>query len=93
MSQFFNTNTVRNLFAAAVVAGALGMASTANAGDYCHAPAPRCYWKTIKTYELIEKPCVHFVTKYDHCGHPYQVKVVTYETVRVPVFKEVKVCY
>ncbi|MFV0446031.1 MAG: hypothetical protein ACK5Q5_20840 [Planctomycetaceae bacterium] len=75
--------------AAAVLIG-LAVTSTASAGN-CH--APRCYYKTVITWQVIEEPCYDYVTKYDHCGQPYRVKVVTYKTVKVPVEKLVKVCY
>lgn len=82
--------TLKTLAIAATLATGLACTSTANAG-HCH--APQCYYKTVITWQVIEEPCYDYVTKYDHCGRPYQVRVVTYKTVRIPVEKLVKVCY
>jgi len=91
MTRILNIASARNLFAAALVMGTMALAGgTASASD-CH--APRCYWKTVTVYVSVEQPYVHYITKYTACGHPYQVKVVTYKTVQVPVQKRVKVCY
>lgn len=90
--------TIRNLrtrAASAVTAAILLVSgSGAFAGNYCHAPyTPQCYYKTVTVYETVKQPCVHYVTKYDHCGEPYYAKIVTWKTVKVPVQKQVKVCY
>ena len=88
MRQFIS---LKSLVAGLTLTLGLAMTSTATAGS-CH-HAPRCYYKTIITWKLIEEPCYDYVTQYDHCGKPYQVEVVTYKTVKVPVEKLVKVCY
>ena len=75
--------------AAALLVG-LTFSSTASAGD-CY--VPRCVYKPVTTWEIVQKPCVEYVTRYTHCGKPYQVEVVTYHAVKVPVTKLVKVCY
>jgi hypothetical protein len=87
MTRFLN---LQNLAAAALITGStfLGDLTGASACD-----TPRCYWKTVTVYVDVEQPVVNWVTRYDHCYRPYQVKVVTYETVTVPVEKRVKVCY
>lgn len=54
---------------------------------------PQYTWKTITLYKTIQKPYVDYVTKYDHCGKPYQVEIVRYETVQIPYTKRVKVYY
>ena len=87
MRQFIN---LQSLVAGLVVTASLALTSTASAGS-CH--APRCHYKTVITWQYIEEPCYDYVTQYDHCGRPYQVEVVTYKTVKVPVEKLVKVCY
>ena len=79
------------LFAAAVVAGAMGVATPEIQASDCH--QPQCVWKTVTVYESVTKPFVSYVTKYDHCGKPFQVKVVSYKTIQVPVQKLIKVCY
>ncbi|MEZ6056948.1 MAG: hypothetical protein R3C01_09600 [Planctomycetaceae bacterium] len=91
MTRILNITSTRNLFVAALVTGTMAFASGTASASGCH--APRCYWKTVTVYVSVEKPCVHYITKYTSCGRPYQVQVVTYKTVQVPVQKQVKVCY
>lgn len=81
---------LRNLALAAALATGLVFTSAASAGS-CH--GPRCYYKTVITWKFVEEPCYDYVIKYDHCGTPYKVQVVTYKTVKVPVETLVKVCY
>lgn len=84
-------NLLKKVCCGTLVAGAIAFvgAPTASAS---HCP-PNCYYKTIITYEYETQPIVEWITKYDHCDRPYQVKVVNYVTVRVPVKRLVKVCY
>lgn len=94
MSRLIQSAAIRRLFAAAVVIGGLSLvSSTAQACGSPRSVQPRCYWKTVTEYVSVEQPCVYYVTKYDHCGRSYRVKVVTYKTVRVPVQTRVRVCY
>lgn len=89
MRSITNFVNVRNLLAAGAIA--LGMAigtSSVNASD-CH--QPQYYYKTAVVYETVQKPCVSWVKKYDHCDRPYLVKVVTYKTVEVAVEKRIRV--
>lgn len=85
-------NLVKNVFCGTLVAGMIGVVgvSTASAGQY---QPPSCYYKTVITYEYETQPVVEWVTKYDHCGRPYEAKVVRYITVKVPVQRVVKVCH
>ena len=89
--------SIRKLFAVAAVATVLiGISSSANAGSSCHSSSYQpaaCYYKTVTVWETVSKPYVHYVTKYDHCGHPYRVRKTIWKTVRVPVTKRVKVCH
>ena len=62
--------------------------STAEAGHY-----PRCYYKTVTAYKIVKKPIVQYITKYDHCGKPYRVKIVTWKTVKIPYQKRIRVCH
>ncbi|MEO2018060.1 MAG: hypothetical protein ABGZ53_27220 [Fuerstiella sp.] len=88
MRSFFS---IRVLAASVALAACLAAgAPTASAGS-CH--APRCYYKTVTVYEYVRTPCIHYVTRYDHCGHPYRARLVTWKTVQVPVTKRVRVCY
>jgi hypothetical protein len=88
MRSFFNT---RVLAASLVMAGCLAVGSpSASASSNCY--VPQCHYKTVTVYENVRKPCVHYVTKYDHCGTPYRAKVVTWKIVRVAVTRQVKVC-
>lgn len=82
---------MKNLIAAAVVTAAALFAGTqtVEAGD----PCVHCHYKTIVEYKCIQKPVVKCITKYDHCGKPYEVKVVDYVTVKIPVYKQIKVCH
>lgn len=84
-------NLLKKVFCGTLIAGAIGFVgtSTASAGHY----PSHCYYKTVVSYEYQTQPVVDWVTKYDHCGRPYEVKVVSYITVKVPVKKLVKVCY
>lgn len=79
---------IKSLIAATVIAG--GLSAFASSSSACDT---RCYWKTVTVYVEQQQEYVHYVTKYDHCGKPYPVEVVSYRTVRVPVQKRVKVCY
>ena len=85
---------VKSLVMGVVLAAGLAGVAQAGHGYDCGYQAPQpCHYKTITTYEYIQKPIYSYVTKYDHCGHPYQVKVLSYQTVQVPVQKLIKVCY
>ncbi|WP_417386397.1 hypothetical protein [Gimesia sp.] len=67
-------------------------AQEVSARSYAQPPV-RCMWKPVVTYQYQNRSFVHFVTRYDHHGHPYRVRQVCYKTVKVPVTKWVKVCY
>ncbi len=67
----------------------MGTATQVSAGSYPSC----CAYKTVMTYEYVKKPCAAYITKFDHCGKPYRVRVVTYRTVKIAVPKLVKVCY
>ena len=71
----------------AAVLTALAVGSTA--ATACDSPRP--YWKTVIAYEYVQKPCTAWVTRYDHCGRPYQTQITTYQTVRVAVERRVRV--
>ena len=58
---------------------------------YSQKPASHYKYKEITVYELREVPEAHWITKYDHCGKAYQVKVVSYHSIKVPVTKRIKV--
>jgi len=73
----------------ALAGAALIGASTALAGDSCH--APRYYYKTVAVYESIRKPYEHTVVRYDHCGDPYAVTLTAWKTIQIPVTKRVRV--
>lgn len=79
----------KSLIAAALVLGVWGGSSEIAAA----CDAPRCYWRTVTEYVAQEVPYVRYITRYDHCGKPYQVEIVGYRTVQVPVQRRVKVCY
>ncbi len=85
-------NLLKKVLCGMLVAGAIGFVGTSTASA-SHCSPPCCYYKTIITYEYETQPIVDWVTKYDHCGRAYEVKVVRYITVKVPVKRQVKVCY
>ena len=87
MRQLIN---LRSILAAAALATGLAFTTTASAGN-CH--KPRCYYKTVTTWKIVEEPYYETVLRYDHCGKPYTDTVLSYRTVKVPVEKLVKVCY
>ncbi|MCA9030590.1 MAG: hypothetical protein KDA66_07270 [Planctomycetaceae bacterium] len=91
MPRSLKFSTIQNALATALVLGTLAFASGNASASNCH--STRCYWKTVTVYETVLEPCVHYVTRHDHCGKPYQVKVVSYKSVQVPVQKRIKVCY
>ena len=82
---------LQKLALAAVCFGGLSLAGGAVQASDCY--TPKCYYKTVIAYETVQKPCIHWVVKYDHCGKAYREKVVTYKTVKVLFEKVVKVCY
>lgn len=88
MRSFLNT---RVLAASIALAGCLALGTPSASASGCH--RPQCYYKTVVVYEYAREPYVHYATKYDHCGQPYRVKQVSWRTVRVPVTKQIKVCY
>lgn len=87
MARFIN---LRNLIGGMVLTAGMLIGGTSHATDYYQ---PHCTWKTVIVYVTVEKPCVEHAVKYDHYGHAYLAKVVTYKTIKVPVEKQVKVCY
>jgi hypothetical protein len=76
---------LRNLFCLFLFSVVMSLAGAASACDY--------YWKTVTVYIPVEKPVVKCITRYDHCGNPYQIEVVSTRTVNVAVTKQVKVYY
>lgn len=97
---------IKTVATTGLVLGALlvSLNSSAQAGGYGYGDSygygqggynyqPQYFWKTITTYETVKKQYIDYVTKYDHCGHPYQVEVVRYEYVQVPVTRQVRVAY
>ena len=86
------TNLLKKAVCGMLVAGAITLVGTSSASaDHC--TTPTCYYKTVIVWKLQTQPVVDWVTKYDHCGRPYEAKVVSYVTVKIPVKKVVKVCY
>ena len=83
--------TIKRVFVAAVLAAGIGIATPAHASSYCH--APQYHLKTVTVYQDVRQPYVGYVTKDDHCGHPYVARVVAWKTVRVPVQKTVRVAW
>lgn len=66
------------------------VASWTAAGSATACDPPAYVWKTVTVYVTVEKPVVTYETRYHECGTPYQVKVVHYVDVTVPVTKSVK---
>lgn len=56
------------------------------------ASACEVHYQKVVTYVTKVEKCVETVIKYDECHRPYEVTVVTYKTVKVPVVRYVKVC-
>ena len=66
----------------------LALTGAATAGDYC---PPKykyvtCY-ETVTCWEVRKEAYTKCVTKYDHCGKPYQATVTCYRDVKVPVIR------
>ena len=102
MSKF----VIATVAALALSVGVNGVASaTEYKRMYCQETKQYCQYKKVVTYKtvadyrIVEKECVEWVTKYDHCGKPYQVKKVYVKKIEVPyelqvaVVTWVKVCY
>src|SRR5262245_58027240 len=81
------------------VAGVLGLSALAFGGTAAQAcdKAPQQEYTWVTTYECVTtweikcEPYTKTVTKYDHCGKPYQVAETYYREVKVPVVKKVAV--
>ena len=83
---------LRTVVASVALTGMMLLGSSSgSAGDYCH--APRYYYKTVSVYESVRRPYEHTLIRYDHCGDPYAVTVVSWKTVQVPVAMRVRVQY
>lgn len=86
MSRLLKRIAIVTIFSTAF---AMGSATQVSAGH----GTPCCTYKTVITYQYVRKACISYITKFDHCGKPYRVRVVTYRTVKIAVPKLVKVCY
>ena len=81
------------------VASVLGLTVLAFGGTTAQAcdKAPQQEYTWVTTYECVTtwetkcEPYTKTVTKYDHCGKPYQATVTCYREVKVPVTKKVAV--
>jgi hypothetical protein len=86
---------VKNL---AVVVAGLAASGAATAGEYGPQYKKVTVYQTVTYTKTVEVPYQKAVTKYDHCGKPYNVTVTCYRNVeitatkQVPVTKYVKVC-
>lgn len=82
--------TFANLARKSVLAVALlaGLSFTAGAAKACN-----YYYKNVTTYVTVQRPVAYYITRFDDCGHAYQVRVVDYQPVRVPVTTLVKYYY
>lgn len=89
------TSTIKTMaafcLAFALLSGVGTLASTANAGDYCH--EPECAYKTVTTWVSKRVPYEMKVTLYKPCGTPYYAWETYYKTVRFPVTYVVKICH
>ena len=84
-------HTIKRAVVAAVLTSGIGIAIPAHASSYCH--APQYHLKTVTVYQNVRQPYACYVTKYDHCGHPYVARIVAWKTVRLPVQKTVRVAW
>lgn len=88
--------TVRQFFGYTVLAlGAIGLVANRAAADhYPPARSAACrpyHYETVVTYDIRHERVIRYVTRYDHCGRPYQVAVIETRAVKVPVKRLVKV--
>ena len=73
----------------AAVLGVVGLSGwSAGSAQACE---PQYRWVRVTTYELRVEKTVDIVTRYDHCGKPIQVAIISNQTVKVPVQSWVKV--
>ncbi len=70
---------------------ALPQSASANHGNN-YGASHVCQYKTVVTYKYEKVPYQKQVLKYKSCGTPYYVWQTFYKTVKVPVYKRVKVC-
>jgi hypothetical protein len=78
--------------------GSVGLfGGTASASDYCPPKTycqPKVCYQTVTVCETRVVPYTVCETRYDECGHCYQVTVTRYRTVQVQVTRQVPVaCY
>lgn len=101
LSQFSNIRSLKkSLFCSAAVAAlAVSQSSTAEASHCAYArytvpSAPQTIaYRTVTVWETRTKRVVSHRICYDHCGRPYIKQVVSNQSVKVPVKKQVPVRY
>lgn len=94
MSRLFSLKKI--VFAAVAVAGLSFAAGSADAGHYGFGYGygfNDYYLKKVVTYRYDYITDYQYITRYDHCGVPYQVSVPFTRTVSIPVISYVKVYY
>ena len=77
--------THKSALTIALFAGLAFTASAASACDY--------YYRDVTTYVTVQQPVAYYATRYDDCGDAYQVRLVSYRTVRVPVTQRLRFYY
>jgi len=69
--------------------GGSAPARAGNCGGYCQ---PTYHYTYVTVYVPKTVSYTSYITRYDHCGRPYQVAKTCYKTIQVPVQKRVLVC-
>ncbi|MEQ9408154.1 MAG: hypothetical protein RIK87_10535 [Fuerstiella sp.] len=80
------SRTLKAIVLAGILSTGIAASGSAQASG-CHLP-PR-HQKIVTVYETVRRPVVSWVVKYDHCGQPYRTRVISWQTVRIPVRKTV----
>ena len=90
MTRLFSLKKIA--FAAVAAAGLSFAAGSADAGYYGYGYGYNHYHlKKVVTYDYQYVNDYYYVTRYDHCGVPYQAKVLYTKKIAIPVVSYVKV--
>lgn len=69
----------------------LGYGSSCSHNEYVQ-PIHVCKYKTVLTYKWKRVPVRKRIVKYYSCGTPYYAWKTYWKTIRVPVYRRVKIC-
>ena len=89
-----NMTNMKKALVLAVLTGVFAVSGISSvSASHGYQPQQHYRYQQVITYQLQKKYRTHYITRYVHCGKPYQVKTVRCYTIKVPVTRWVKVCY